>query len=131
MSAQNESLSSIMANTLDMIGTEGKERPNETSAASQLLNERKKQKRTIDFDDFVPLESNKKPFVVNPLLDQVASSTIDAPTYWNSGSVMKKDSKKEKRKTTNRNLKLAKKKGEDYKDRHITKVNSHVPLKKR
>ncbi len=126
----SESLSSILANTLDIIGNSDKKtESHEISAASQLLSERKKLKRSIDFEDFVPFAPVKKTVPTSQLLNQISVSTVEPPCTWNSGAAPVMTSKQLNKKGYNKVLKKSKKKGEDYKDRHSEKVVSKLTKK--
>lgn len=129
---KGENLSSILEKTLDIIGStvesDAGKPSNEISAASALLNERKKLKRSIDFDDFTPFVPAKKPAVVDCLVDSAAKSTVETPKYWNSGAAPM--SKKQlNKKGYNKNLKKQKQKGEEYQDRHAGKVAAKLNKK--
>lgn len=130
--SKSENLSSILEKTLDIIGgsagNETGRASNEISAASALLNERKKLKRSIDFDDFTPFVPAKKTTQVDCLVDSAAKSTVEAPKYWNSGAAPMNKNQLNK-KGYNKNLKKQKKKGEEYQDRHAGKVEARLNKK--
>jgi len=95
------------------------------SASMQLLHDRKKLKRSIEAEDFVAFDPNKKPntstsAVGNAYLDQVASSQVDEPKYW-------KNNKTPIRRTNQNKAKiLLRSKGVDYKERFTSKVQSRI-----
>jgi hypothetical protein len=96
------------------------------SASMQLLHDRKKLKRSIEAEDFVAFDPNKKPnttgtsAVVNAYLDQVASSQVDQPKYWKTNKISARRTNQNKAKA------LLRSKGADYKERYSSKVQSRI-----
>jgi hypothetical protein len=96
------------------------------SASMQLLHDRKRLKRSIEAEDFVAFDPNKKPnttnisAVGNAYLDQVASSQVDQPKYWKTNKTPVRRSNQNKAKT------LLRSKGADYKERYSSKVQSRI-----
>jgi len=95
MAAQN-SISSILANTLDLIGNEavatGDDDPTRTqsttiSASKQLLAEKNRLKRSIDVGDFIPLENNRPEPSFVPMYEQISTSVVDQPKYWKNKNI--------------------------------------------
>lgn len=96
------------------------------SASMQLLHDRKRLKRSIEAEDFVAFDPNKKPnttntsAVGNTYLDQVASSQVDQPKYWKANKTPVRRTNQNKAKT------LLRSKGADYKERYSSKVQSRI-----
>lgn len=105
----------------------------ETSAAQQLMQHRalEKERRALAATMALP----QKPVVrSNPLLDQISSSTTEAPTYWKYANNKSSSSKKVHKSSAaagfvSKATALKRRKGESYRDRHETKGSKHV-LKK-
>ncbi len=94
-------------------GTAGK------TAASTLLEERRKAKRSIDMVDNFIFQASKKPSTTGgaPLLEQISSSAVDPPKYCSS-------SRKNKRSSQSSNVRVChgKIKGENYSNRQQEKL---------
>jgi hypothetical protein len=127
------SISSILESTLDLIGNEldnansGFQPTTSTAvtASKVLLSERSKLRRSIDGEDFVPLDSSRPTAVITPFYEQISSSKVDDPKYWKSGTG--KDANKSKShdsKAQNKAHKSRSAKGESYKDRFSAKLQN-------
>jgi hypothetical protein len=96
------------------------------SASMQLLHDRKRLKRSIEAEDFVAFDPNKKPNITNTgtvgnaYLDQVASSQVDEPKYWKTNKTPIRRTNQNKAKS------LLRSKGADYKERYTSKVQSRI-----
>lgn len=105
----------------------------ETSAAQQLMQHRalEKERRTLAATMALP----QKPVVrSNPLLDQISSSTTEAPTYWKYANKSTSSKKVHKSSSTaagfvSKATAKKRQKGEAYRDKHETK-GSKLVLKK-
>lgn len=117
------SISQILQQNLDLIESEGSKNTagNEVSAASALLEERKKNRRELNHvDGFVAFDQNQHKAVqrTDPLVSQAASSSVDNPQYWKSNSSykgkQKVDHTKKAVKKRNQKSKLT---GENYREK--------------
>jgi ABC-type molybdenum transport system ATPase subunit/photorepair protein PhrA len=131
MSANGKTISNLLEDALDLIGKEGSDSSkNQVSASQQLLAERSKLKRTINEEDFIAFDSQKKKVKENPFLDQISGSVVDGPKYWNSGSsgsgttslAIKKIKFQGGRTNQNKATKQRQAKGVDYKDKFSAKL---------
>lgn len=127
-----KSISALLGDALDLIGsegTDGADKTKEISASKVLLAERSKLKRGIEDEDFVRFESAEKKVKVTPFMDQISSSSVDDPKYWKSATgSAKMDIKKMKfnvgsKGTTSQNKaqKKRQQKGSDYAERYNAK----------
>ena len=137
-------ISSLLQQSLDLISESdtkqsSQSNPAAASASSILLAEkRQKQQKAASYEhlpDFVPI-SSVKTTAPNHFLNQIASSTTEAPTYWKSSTatVSKGGKKAIKAVSTLTMVSKAKsskmKKGTDYNDRFSSKQQkrTHDPL---
>lgn len=127
------SISTILADTLDLIGNEDsqdtskKQVASTRTASSILLEEKKRSKALLEELDFIPVSNTKEQRPTNAIFDQIAASTVDAPTYW-------KDAHKDKggkakpsviaMPAGNKKKQEKIRKGEDYADRFSEKKAS-------
>lgn len=115
-----KSISKILEDSLDFIDAEISESSpqgelvSSSSASSLLLNQKKKLKRTVDSEDFVPFNRpSKRQTIVTPLLAQISDSTLEPPKYWNSGQVPTSKTKPALLGKNSKKLRQ-RKKGEEY-----------------
>ena len=138
-------ISSLLEQSLDLINesdtkqSNTESNPPTASASSILLAEkRQKQQKAATYEhlpDFVPI-SSVKTAPPNHFLNQIASSTTEAPTYWKSSiaTVSKGGKKAIKAASTLTLVSKAKsnkmKKGTDYQDKFSSKQQkrTHDPL---
>ena len=133
------SLSAILSNSLDLDKT--LENPAKESAArtasSILLEERQRSKQLLEQLDFIPVTNVKTRS--DPLLDQISSSSIGAPTYWKDAATDKGTKVKPTLITMSglpatsisKKKQDQRKKGEDYKDKHLERQASRSHRKDR
>ena len=128
--SEGKSISSLLEETLGLIGAEGNAGPSsgeKISASKLLINERIRTKRTIESEDFIRFEPNKKKTLETPIISQISNSSVDGPKYWktNAPTVAKREIKKMKfasgRTNQNRANKKMHAKGEAYKDKYSAK----------
>jgi hypothetical protein len=136
------SISSILADTLDLIGKEdahpkGSVPTSSTTktASAILLEEKKKSRAMLEELDFIPVPNNIRP--ANPdnaMFDQIAATAVEAPTYWKDASKDKQNKGKPAviaMPAGNRKKQDKMKKGEDYKDRFNEKKAGKIHRKNR
>jgi hypothetical protein len=133
----SESISAILLKSLDFIQNDEETQPKseEPSAASILLAEKKKSREDSNskqLTEFIPLshlsESSK---AANPFFDQIADSSVQAPTYW-KGIGSQKAKKSQNLEPVVTNAKKAERlKGESYKDKRTYKHASTASRKDR
>ena len=139
----NQSISNILASSLslnennndifrelDNISTNQNNSTVEVSTSSILVAELKRRKE---------VENNvikivEKPFHIGPLFEQIASSQLEAPTYWKGVSQKSKSDETNKQPNfpSGNKRKLQKKmKGESYTDRQKERLSSSLHKKQR
>ena len=126
----SDSISDIMIKSLDLISDESNTlvaAPTIESAASMLLKERRKQKAAQMDENFIPLAAAKIQ-MHNPLLEQIATTTVEKPTYWKASSAAK-DVKNVPIETKKKQL--IKQKGEEYKEKQLEKLAGRTRRKNR
>ena len=133
----SESISAILSKSLDLIKNDEdtQSKSDEPSAASILLAEKKKLRddaNSKQLTEFIPLSvSTESGKAVNPFFDQIADSSVDAPTYW-KGIGSQKAKKSQITEPTITNAKKAERlKGEAYKDKRTSKHASTASRKDR
>lgn len=79
------SFSSLNKNTIRPIGSSNNT-GNAASAASMLLEQRRKHKRNLQEDVYIPFESAKKTSNDPLIFSQIANSTVGDPKYWSGAA---------------------------------------------
>lgn len=131
--AQMSSISALLEQTLDLIAEEGTSgngfSSNAKTAASMLLEEKKQMKKKLENIETTSFQFPKTDSLAsNPLLDQISTSRVEAPKYWNTSGGKKP--KVAAVASISKKMKLSRQKGQDYSDKYQEKMGSKVNKQK-
>lgn len=113
------SISSMLERSLDLISEElSGSAPGQPKSAARALMEERKKVQALAIDNSFSFQPRAQPSATGslPLLQQISSSTVQAPKYWSGAT--KKHGKVEKASSN----KAAKAKGESYNNRFQEKL---------
>ena len=133
----SESISVLLQKSLELIQCDDSTGSKDTgpTAASILLAEKKKAKdisSSRQAEDFIPVATSKASAkIANPFFDQIADSTIEAPTYWKGIGQQKAKGKQITEPVITNARKASRLKGEAYEDKRMSKHASVASRKDR
>lgn len=133
----SESISVLLQKSLELIQCEDSTESKDTgpTAASILIAEKKKAKdlsASRQAEEFIPVATSKASAnIANPFFDQIADSSIDAPTYWKGLGQQKAKGKQIAEPVITNARKASRLKGEAYEDKRLSKHASVASRKDR